>query len=284
MLLNKLSILFLFLFLGTFSASLFSQKDNLAHQFFIQEENLEGVILLYDFNNDRLFTSNTKKSTDRFLPASTFKIFNTLLFLELGIASDTSYTLQWDGSEHKHKGKTVNAWNKDTNLAQAFRNSTVWYYEKLSKLVDFSLYKEYLQDNKYGRVYRKSSSKADFWNYGAKIGMSAKDQIKFLVKIYEGKTNFKSEHVEIVKELMIEEHTNEYILRSKTGWTETPEKKFHESVDLGWYIGYIEYVDNTYFFAIRLEKPLDGDNAKFSKARKSIAKKALRHQFNLNLN
>jgi len=281
MLSNYRFLLVVFILSGLFPQESFSQKKELALKYFMQEGGYEGVILLYDYNEDQLFTSHFNKTNERVLPASTFKIFNTLLFLKLGLAKDTSYTLPWNGKEYKHKGKKMPSWHKDTNLAEAFRNSTVWYYKALSNPIDFITYKEFMKEHKYGKVFGRDRDAIDFWNEGSKIGISARDQIKFLVRIYENNTLFKTEHIEIVKELMIEDKTEDYILRSTTGWTESPEGNFKKAIDLGWYVGYVEYKDNAYFFAVRLEKPLDKRKKNFGEDRIIITKKALQHQFGI---
>ena len=277
---TKISIS-LFLFLLSSPAFIFSQKKDLGLDYLLQNSGYEGVILLYDYNKDEFYTSNVSESKKRTLPASTFKIYNTLMFLSLEVVKDTSYTLPWDGKERMHKGRVIPSWNKDTNLADAFRNSTVWYYKELSKPIELKVYNKYMKKIRYGRVYGRNKKEIDFWNKGKKVGISAKDQISLLVRIHDQKTNFKNEHVDIVKHLMIEEQTDDYILRSKTGWTDAPEVKFKAAKELGWYIGYVEYGRNVYFFAVRLEKPTYLVDENFGEARKIIGKKALAHTFGL---
>ena len=276
-------LLLFFILIGLLSQQSYAQKKVSALKDLMQKEDYEGVIVLYDYNKDGLYTSHFNKTDEKVLPASTFKIFNTLLFLELGIVEDTTHTLPWNGKEYKHKGKKVPSWYKDTNLAEAFRNSTVWYYKALGNPIDFNTYKDLMKKNKYGKIFGRDREVIDFWNEGAKIGISARDQIRFLVKIFEDNSTFKTEHLEIVKELMIEDETDEYILRSKTGWTESPEGSFKNSVDLGWYIGYVEQKENSYFFAVRLEKPLDKRKRNFAEDRKRITKKALKKQFGIDV-
>ena len=242
--------------IALFGNCIFAQEKDLGLKYLLQEFDYEGVIMLYDYENDKLTTSHFNKSEKRVLPASTFKIFNTLMFLELGIVKDTSHVLKWNGKEYKHKGKKVTAWCQDTNLAQAFRNSTVWYYESLSHPISFSVYKKMMKKNKYGKVYGRDKDGNDFWNEGRKIGISAKDQIKFLVKLRDNKLSFNPKHMDTVKDLMVVDQTEDYIFRAKSGWTIGGGSKFKDGNDLGWYIGYVEYEHNSYFFAVRIEKEI----------------------------
>lgn len=274
----------LFVFLMTNIVNpIYAQKKELGLKFLLQENQYEGVIVLYDYEKDDLFTSHINKMNERVLPASTFKIFHSLVLLELGVAKDSSTTLKWDGKQYKHKGKVIPSWNKDTNLAEAFRNSTVWYYKKMSKPIDFSVYRKLMNKNKYGKVYGRDKKGLDFWNEGSKIGVNAKDQIKLLVKIKDNDLTFKKENVDVVKDLMIVEETEDYIFRAKSGWTTTPDSRFKAGIDIGWYVGYVEYEDNSYFFAIRIEKKQDDKRKSFAKDRIAIARKALMHQFGLEL-
>ena len=43
-----------------------------------RELGVEGSILVYDLNRDRIFQHNPSRNTTAFLPASTFKILNSL--------------------------------------------------------------------------------------------------------------------------------------------------------------------------------------------------------------
>lgn len=280
-----MSRLFLsFIITITFCISLFAQDKDLGLNYILQENGYDGVIVLYDYENDKLFTSHMNKTDKRVLPASTFKIFNTLMFLDLAVVEDTSHVEKWDGKEYKHKGKKISAWCKDTNLADAFRNSTVWYYKKKSKAILFPTYKKLMKKNKYGKVYGKTKTRGfDFWNEGKKIGVSAKDQIKFLVKLKDYRLSFKPRHIDIVKELMVVDQTDDYIFRAKSGWTISKSSKFKDGKDIGWYVGYVEYKDNSYFFAVRLEKDLNDHRESFSQDRIDITKVALRHQFQLDI-
>ena len=61
---------------------------------------------------------------------------------------------------------------------------------------------------------------------------------------------------------MIDEKTNDYIIRAKTGW----EGKY------GWYVGYIETKDDVYFFATNINTKSKDDLAK----RKKITLEALK--------
>ena len=57
-----------------------------------------------------------------YLPASTFKIVNSLIGLQTGKISSDSMVIKWDGVK-----RNVDDWNQDLNMYNAFRMSAVPY-------------------------------------------------------------------------------------------------------------------------------------------------------------
>ena len=79
---------------------------------------------------------------------------------------------------------------------------------------------------------------------------------------------------------MITQHTKNYTIRSKTGWTRVDSKgnfaKDATGRDIGWWVGYVEHKKNVYFFATRLTKPCMVGNSRFGDCRKEITKTVLK--------
>lgn len=99
-----------------------------------QELGIDGSIVIYDKNNDRFYEHNPSRNTTAFFPASTFKIFNALVSLETGVIQDDVAVLTWDGIKRE-----IPAWNRDTNLRQAFKDSTFWFYQVLARKIGHQL-------------------------------------------------------------------------------------------------------------------------------------------------
>ncbi|WP_435868052.1 penicillin-binding transpeptidase domain-containing protein, partial [Escherichia coli] len=55
------------------------------HQVFKKSQ---GVVVLWNENKQQGFTNNLKRANQAFLPASTFKIPNSLIALDLGVVKD----------------------------------------------------------------------------------------------------------------------------------------------------------------------------------------------------
>ena len=110
----------------------------------------------------------------------------------------------------------------------------------------------------------------DFFWLNATLKISQFEQIKFLRKLYNEELGFSHKAMRIVKHIMLVDNKQGYKLRAKTGWgTEG------ESLNIGWYVGYLEKDNNVYFFATNIESGNPNDN--FGNARIEITKSILRN-------
>ena len=229
---------------------------------------LRGSATIYELKNKRWFYTDSVDTEKKSLPASTFKILNSLIALDQKAVSDESQIIKWDGTEKTFFGTKIESWNKDTDLRTAYKNSTVWFFVELAKKINRKKYRKYLRKCNYGNS-NLTEKGFDFWNYGD-FGISPRNQIEFLIKLYGNNLPFSKTTVDKVKEVMISEQTENYTFRDKTGWTK------HNGLDIGWYVGYLQTSENVYFFATRLTKQINDNNANFSKARKEITKAILK--------
>nr|WP_068890837.1 penicillin-binding transpeptidase domain-containing protein [Pedobacter panaciterrae] len=97
---------------------------------FYEKYKVQGSFIMYDQKNDQYTMYNQEQASVPFTPASTFKICNSLVSLETGVVKDEHVVFKWDGKE-----RSPDVWNKDTDMRNAFKNSTVWYYQELAKRV-----------------------------------------------------------------------------------------------------------------------------------------------------
>ncbi len=95
----------------------------------------------------------------------------------------------------------------------------------------------------------------DYWNFGD-LRITPREQIAFLRHFYQNRLPFSARSIDLVKDILITEKTDKYILRAKTGWSTafTP--------NVGWYVGYVERGANVYFFATELDLKNDADAPK----------------------
>lgn len=236
------------------------EKQNWGAYFHAAE--VHGCFLLYDLQRNEYLVYNPKRTNTGFLPASTFKIFNSLVALETGAVRDESEVIKWDGVE-----RMAPAWNQDHNMRSAFKNSTVWFYQEMARRVGRERMQQYV--NKAGYGNRNIGGRIDsFWLDGD-LRTTAKQQIEFLVKLHRSRLPFSPRVIKIVKDIFIAERTDQYLLRAKTGWAGLGDKSVPQ---VGWWVGYVERGNEAYFFAMNIDIKKDEDAA----VRKSITKSILR--------
>ena len=229
---------------------------------------VKGSSTIYDYKNKKWILTDAKDSEIPTLPASTFKIPHSLILLEYRAIKDENEIYRWDGEQKSHFGFPFKIWEQDTDLKTAYRNSTIWFFVKASQRLTRKKYKNLLKKIGYGNN-DLSKEGYDFWNYG-NFAISPKNQVEFLIDLYENKLPFSQENMEKVKQLMISEDQVNYIFRDKTGWTRIHGK------DIGWWVGYLTTSENVYFFATRLTKAIDEENPNFFNARKQVTKQILK--------
>lgn len=260
---KSITSLFAILF-SLFSLNVYGQSD--LNSYFDECE-VNGSITVYHTGSESWVYSDSIDAQKLSLPASTFKIPNSLIALETGTITDEHEVIVWDGKENTFFGIRIDAWNQDTDMKTAFRTSAIWFYEKLAKQISKNIYKQYLDEISYGNG-DFSEKGDDFWNFG-NFGISPIDQILFLKNFYRETLPFSKESVAIVKNLMVIEETDAYTISGKSGWTKT------ENLDIGWLVGYVEKGTDTWFFATRISKPLSADNPEFSSCRTGITTSVL---------
>ena len=258
-----MEILFSFLlpFMLSFNTMTVNSSSNL--QGIFDENKITGSITVYDYKNKIWIYSSEEDSSIRKLPASTFKIPNSLIFLEEGVLRDENETLEWDRVERYNE-----KWNADLNLREAFKYSALWFYIKGSERVEKEKYREYLHEFAYGNQEISGQNKA-FWIDGS-LTISPKEQINFLVNLYEEKFPVSKKTYETVKDIMINEKNKDYVLRGKTGWGRDG------SQNVIWYVGYLETGENVYFYATRIINKSESETAYLLELRKEITFDAFR--------
>ena len=229
---------------------------------------VEGSIVIFDQNNQEWILSDTSSIHSESLPASTFKIINLLIALETKVIKDENEIVQWVGKTDTVKYGYRPEIYHDMTVKEAFEVSAGWVFIELAKKIGKENYTKYLTECNYGNL-NLSQQDADFWNFG-NFAISPINQVEFLKNLYEGNLPFSKRNMEIVKRVMLTEETDNYTIHAKTGWTR------ENNTNTGWWVGYLEANDNTYFFATRLLQNRDNNRDDFGSCRKEITKNVLR--------
>jgi beta-lactamase class D len=224
-----------------------------------------GCFIMRDHAHEVIHYFNKARSTQRYSPASTFKILNSLIALETGEVADENTVRPWDGVPHEDS-----AWNHDMDMREAFRLSNVPFYQDLARRIGRQTYQRYLDTIKYGNM--KIGAKEDAFWLDNSLQITADEQIGFIRKLYFSELPFLERNQEIVKNIMLREDSVSNRYYYKTGMGQTS-----KGADLFWVVGYLEHAERyqeheksmnktgvrnyPYFFALNFEVPA-GDTTK----------------------
>ena len=221
-----------------------TEKITVNHQYENYFKNSSPILVLYTPNDGSMIVSDKKMAQTRYTPCSTFKIVSTLIGLETGVLKDINTKMGYDGKKYPFKG-----WNKDVNLKEAFQASCVWYYKKMIAKLDKNYVQKSLDKIQYGNcdisVWNNNGHNV-FW-IESSLQISPLEQVKFLEKIFENKTDFSPRNIEIVKECMKFPDINKVKVYGKTGTG----RNYNTNHLEGWFVGFFEQQNGkrTYFAA-----------------------------------
>ena len=263
---KKIINLILLLFLTTLGSYLVTQhpvysqtEPNIEQQADFSQQfkslGVNGSILIYDLNQDLFYQHNPDRNNTAFLPASTYKIPNSLIALETGVIQNDVNILTWDGIERGLADAPIDEWNQDLNMRLAFKYSAVWFYQVLARRIGHQRMQDFVTKIKYGNQNIGDKEDIDqFWLEG-ELSITPRQQIDFLRRLQQNDLPFAQKNIDLVKDIAIAEQTDNYVLRGKTGiaTSVTPQ--------IGWYVGYLEQNDNIYFFATNIDVVSDKDVA-----------------------
>jgi beta-lactamase class D len=233
-------------------------------QSILDSADLRGTIVIFN-SQENTYTSNDFQWADsRFLPASTFKIPNTIIALETGLLRDENTVLKWNGEKH-----WMEAWNKDLKLKEAFHASCVPCYQEIAQKIGVGRMKRYLNSFGYPEMYVDSSNIDMFWLNG-KGRITPMEQIAFLKTFNEGGLPIKAETYTKAKTIFIREENEHYTLSAKTGWSSG------ENIENGWFVGFVETKGNVYYFATNIEPKGNRQQNDYYRARIEVTLSALK--------
>jgi beta-lactamase class D len=226
---------------------------------------VNGSILIYDPKKETYFSNNFNWAKTGIIPASTFKIPNSIIALETGVVKNDSIIFKWNGEKRAFK-----KWEEDLTFKKAFQVSCVPCYQEIARKIGFKRMKTYLKKIGYPKMDFDSKTIDDFWLKG-ESKISQKQQIEFLKQFYYSELPISKRTEIILKDIMQIQKTNESVLSGKTGWGMRGEK------DNGWIVGYLETKNTVYFFATNIEPQEQNNTNDFASKRINATKEAFRN-------
>ena len=217
--------------------------DNSLEKYFTQNK-VNGCFALMDNGTGKFTVYNLARYRDSsYLPASTFKIVNSLIGLQTGKITNDSMVIKWDGIK-----RSFDSWNKDLTMYEAFRVSAVPYYQEVARRIGRDTMQFWLDSLSYGS--RKIITAVDTFWLDNSLKISPDEELGLVKKLYFDQLPFFKTYQEMVKRAMLFENNANYRLAYKTGWGFWNEKT---GKHVGWIVGWIEENRHPYFFVLNLE-------------------------------
>lgn len=229
---------------------------------YFKENNVEGCFALFNNGTGEFTVYNLERYKDSaYLPASTFKIVNSLIGLQTGVTSNTQMVIKWDGVVRQ-----IPEWNKDLTMYEAFRVSAVPYYQEVARRIGRDTMQLWLDSLHYGTA--KIKTRIDTFWLDNSLKITPDEQLGLVKKLYFHQLPFYAAYQDTVKRLMLFEDKPAYKLGYKTGWGQK-----ENGDQLGWIVGWIEENRHPYFFVLNLESK--DQNIDMSTVRMKILKNIL---------
>lgn len=232
---------------------------------------VEGCFGMFDNGQGQFTIYNMPRYRDSaYTPASTFKIFNSLVALGTGRIFSDTVVVPWDGVVRTSpSGDTMTDWNKDMNMREAFAVSNVGFYQEMARRIGRDTMQKMLDSVGYGN--KKIGATIDRFWLDNSLKITPDEELGLVKRLYFKQLPFQNREQEIVKDLMIREKTDKYTLAYKTGWGAT-----EKGNQLGWLVGWIEENNHPYFFVLNIESP--DPKVDFKTIRLSILKSILKEK------
>lgn len=255
-------------------------KDHTEWKKYFDQQGIQNAcFILRDNNHESIHYFNKERCLARYTPASTFKIFNSLVGLETAVAPDDQLVIKWD-SVVRPRAEI----NRDMTMREAFKLSNVGYYQELARRIGAGRMQHYLDTVKYGNMNMGGSIDKFWLNDSLKI--SADEQAGFVKRLYFAELPFSERSQRIVKNMMLQDSTAAYKLYYKTGTGPIGGKYIY------WVVGFVErtekvkehkesmnkadFRDYPYFFAQNFEMPQADTSKDWLKLRIDIVKDILK--------
>ena len=216
-------------------------REDLARHF--TEAGTAGTFVGYKVDDYLIIASDKDRSGEAKLPASTFKIPNSLIALETGVVEDPDKDVfKWDGVT-----RSIEAWNKDHSLRSAIAASAVPVYQEIARRIGAARMQKYLDLFEYGN--RDIGGGIDqFWLTG-NLRIDPVQQVDFVDRLRRGGLPVSKRSQELVRDILPVTRVGDAIIRAKTGLSGAELGK----PSLGWLVGWAENGGAQTVFALNMD-------------------------------
>ena len=216
-------------------------REDLAKRF--ADAGTAGTFVGYKTDEYLVIASDKDRSGEAKLPASTYKIPNSLIALETGVVSDPDKDIfKWDGVV-----RDIEAWNKDHTLRSAIAASAVPVYQEIARRIGQERMQKYVDLFEYGN--RNIGGGIDqFWLTG-NLRIDPVQQVDFVDRLRRGTLPVSKRSQDLVRDILPVTKVGDSIIRAKSGLLGAEIGK----PSLGWMVGWAEKGSAQTVFALNMD-------------------------------
>src|ERR1700733_6447343 len=216
-------------------------REALARHF--TDENTVGTFVGYKVEDYLVIASDKNRSGEAKLPASTFKIPNSLIALETGVVADPDKDVfKWDGVV-----RSIDAWNRDHTMRSAIAVSAVPVYQEIARRIGAARMQKYVDLFEYGN--RDIGGGIDqFWLTG-NLRIDPVRQVDFVDRLRRGTLPVSKRSQDLVRDILPVTKAGDAVIRAKSGLLGAEIGK----PSLGWMVGWAEKGGAETVFALNMD-------------------------------
>ena len=216
-------------------------RDDLAKRFF--DLGTVGTFVAYKVDDYLIIASDKVRSGEGKLPASTFKIPNSIIALETGVVEDPDKDVfKWDGVT-----RSIEPWNNDHTLRSAIAVSAVPVYQEIARRIGVERMQKYVDLFDYGN--RDIGGGIDqFWLTG-NLRIDPVQQIDFVDRLRRGVLPVSKRSQELTRDILTVTKVGDATIRAKSGLLGAEQGK----PSLGWMVGWVEKGNQQTVFAMNMD-------------------------------
>jgi beta-lactamase class D len=218
-------------------------REEVGWERFFKSRNLAGTMVVLDEAQGVTHVWNVKRAETPFSPASTFKIPNALIALDVKVVNDLDEVIPYGGTKEFRK-----EWERDMNLREAMKLSNVAVFHQVARRIGLERMREKLREFDYGNEETGEDIGQRFWLSGP-LRISAMEQVTFFTKLAKGRLPVSEDSVARVKDIIRYGDKNGAVIYAKTGWVGSKE------LQTGWWVGWVEKEGKVFPFAMNAVIP-----------------------------
>jgi beta-lactamase class D len=216
-------------------------REGLAKHF--TDAGTAGTFVAYQVEDYRVVASDKDRSGEGKLPASTFKIPNSLIALETGVVEDPDKDVfKWDGVT-----RPIEAWNKDHTMRSAIAVSAVPVYQEIARRIGQERMQKYVDLLDYGN-HDIGGGIDQFWLTG-NLRIDPVQQVDFVDRLRRGALPVSKRSQDLVRDILPVTKAGEATIRAKSGLLGAERGE----PSLGWMVGWAEKGEAHTVFALNMD-------------------------------